>query len=267
MLKVWNVFPPGMFIDNIVKVAKRELAWEVDYDREAEFTINFADMIKDFSEFKVPKVVKDLSTTRVLTTEFVPGVPMDSCFNLSQAERNHIAKMVMQLCLLELFQMRCMQTDPNWSNFLYDSNTRRLMLIDFGATRFFTKTFIDNYLRIIIAATKDDRDTVRQLSIKMGFLTGYESQAMEKAHVDAVMILGEVFSVSGEFNFGKQQTTKKIADLVPVMVAHRLCAPPEEIYSLHRKLSGVFLLCYKMQAKVDCKPMFNEIVRNYKFDD
>lgn len=47
MLKVWNVFPPGMYVDNIVKVAKRELAWEVDYNREAEFTANFGEMIRN----------------------------------------------------------------------------------------------------------------------------------------------------------------------------------------------------------------------------
>jgi aarF domain-containing kinase len=82
MLKVWNLFPPGMFIDNVVKVAKRELAWEVDYLREAEFTTHFGEMIKQYTQFKVPKVINDLTTARVLTTEFVPGVPMDSCFNL-----------------------------------------------------------------------------------------------------------------------------------------------------------------------------------------
>lgn len=82
MLKVWNVFPPGMYVDNIVKVAKRELAWEVDYNREAEFTANFGEMIKNYPEFKIPQVFGDLSTKRVLTTEFVPGVPMDKCFGL-----------------------------------------------------------------------------------------------------------------------------------------------------------------------------------------
>lgn len=54
--------------------------------------------------------------------------------------------MVMQLCLIELFEFRCMQTDPNWSNFLYDEDSRRLMLIDFGASRFYTRKFMDNYL-------------------------------------------------------------------------------------------------------------------------
>ena len=79
MLKVWNVFPPGMYIDNIVKVAKRELAWEVDYNREAEFTASFREMIVKYKEFYVPKVYMDLSTARILTTEFVP---MDSRFDL-----------------------------------------------------------------------------------------------------------------------------------------------------------------------------------------
>uniref|UniRef100_A0A182QSY6 ABC1 atypical kinase-like domain-containing protein n=1 Tax=Anopheles farauti TaxID=69004 RepID=A0A182QSY6_9DIPT len=266
MLKVWDVFPAGVFIDNVVTVAKRELAWEVDYTREAEYTERFGEMIRHMPEFRVPRVVKDLTSKNVLTTELVPGVPMDRCFDLSQEHRDHIAYCVMKLCLNELFTFRCMQTDPNWSNFLYDASTKQIMLIDFGATRFYQKAFMDDYLRVIIAATKNDRQQILELSRKMGFLTGYETPAMEKAHVDAVLILGEVFSVPGEFEFGRQSTTKKIAALVPVMIAHRLCPPPEEIYSLHRKLSGVFLLCARLNAKIDCKPIFQEVMQSYKFD-
>lgn len=82
MLKIWNVFPPGIFIDNIVKVAKRELVWEVDYLREAKYTEKFAEMIAKYKEYKVPGVIRDLTTTNVITTELVPGVPLDKCFEL-----------------------------------------------------------------------------------------------------------------------------------------------------------------------------------------
>lgn len=265
MLKVWDVFPKGIFIDNVVAVAKRELAWEVDYVREAEYTERFGEMIQHMPEFRVPKVIKSLTSKNVLTTELVPGVPMDKCFSMSQDHRNHIARSVMKLCLNELFTFRCMQTDPNWSNFLYDADSRQIMLIDFGATRFYPKPFMDNYMKVIEAATRNDRKRILELSRQMGFLTGYETPTMENAHIDAVLILGEVFSVDGEFEFGRQSTTKKIAALVPVMVAHRLCPPPEEIYSLHRKLSGVFLLCARLNAKVDCKPLFREVQQNYTF--
>lgn len=169
----------------------------------------------------------------------------------------------MNLCVRELFVMRCMQTDPNWSNFLYDPNEKKLMLIDFGSSRFYSQEFMDNYLKVILAAVDDNPTEVLRLSRDMKFLTGYETKAMEDAHVNAVMILGEVFRCRDKFDFGAQNTTRQIAHLVPTMVAQRLCPPPEEIYSLHRKLSGVFLLCYRLNVKLACRPMLEEVAKSY----
>lgn len=89
---------------------------------------------------------------------------------------------------------------------------------------------------------------------------------MEEAHVDAVMILGEIFQEPGEFDFSTREMSQRIQNLVPTMLAHRLCPPPEEIYSLHRKLSGVFLLCTKLKVPVAGRAMFLEMYNNYKFD-
>ena len=88
---------------------------------------------------------------------------------------------------------------------------------------------------------------------------------MVSAHADAVMILGEPFSSSGPFNFGSQHITKKIHKLVRVMMKHRLTPPPEETYSLHRKMSGIFLLCSKLNATIDVKHIFDNIYRHYEF--
>lgn len=88
---------------------------------------------------------------------------------------------------------------------------------------------------------------------------------MVTAHADAVMILGEPFSSSEEFNFATQDTTARIQSLIPVMLRHRLTPPPEESYSLHRKMSGAFLLCSRLGAAISCKPLFDEIWNNYKF--
>nr|XP_016923831.1 atypical kinase COQ8B, mitochondrial [Drosophila suzukii] len=266
MLKVWDVFPQGFFIDNVVRVAKRELQWEVDYDREAEYTEKFRQMISPYPEYYVPRVVRDLTTSSVLTTELVPGVPLDKCFDLSYEHRAHIAASVLKLCLRELFEIECMQTDPNWSNFLYDAPSRRLMLIDFGSTRFYRHEFIRNYRQVIMSAAEDNRQGVLEMSREMGFLTGYETKQMEQAHVDAVMILGEIFRYDGDFDFGKQNTTERLAALVPTMVAHRLCPPPEEIYSIHRKLSGIFLLCARLNVRMNCVPFYKDIVLG-KFKD
>ena len=94
----------------------------------------------------------------------------------------------------------------------------------------------------------------------------YSHQVMNNAHVDSVMILGEAFTENKPFDFGKQTTAKRIHDLIPIMLRHRLTAPPEETYSLHRKMAGSFLLCSKLDAKFNCKPLFDDLWNSYEFD-
>ncbi|KAG8225372.1 hypothetical protein J437_LFUL005387 [Ladona fulva] len=247
ILKVWNIFPEGFFIDNVVKVAKRELAWEVDYVREAECAKKFKDLLRPYPEYLVPSVIDELSTKQVYTTELVNGIPIDKCAELDQATRDHVCLLIMRLCLKELFEFLYMQTDPNWSNFFYDPESKKLALLDFGATRSYEKAFMDKYILVIKAAADGKRD-----------------EAMQAAHVDAVMILGEVFGTGG-FDFGAQNTTLRLQRLIPTIVTERLCPPPEEIYSLHRKLSGVFLLCAKLRVTMNCRILFEEVLNEYKF--
>lgn len=99
-----------------------------------------------------------------------------------------------------------------------------------------------------------------------GFLVLLMVQVMINAHADAVMILGEPFSKNEPFDFQAQDTTSRIKELIPVMLRHRLSPPPEETYSLHRKMSGSFLLCAKLAASINCKPLFDEVWEKYKFD-
>jgi aarF domain-containing kinase len=87
---------------------------------------------------------------------------------------------------------------------------------------------------------------------------------MKDAHVDAVMILGEAFAKDETFDFGRQSTAGRIHHLVPVMLKHRLTPPPEETYSLHRKMAGCFLLCAKLLAQIKCKPMFDAVYEEYE---
>ena len=90
---------------------------------------------------------------------------------------------------------------------------------------------------------------------------------MEETHTDAVMILGEAFQKNEPFDYGKQSTATRINQLVPIMLKHRLTPPPEESYSLHRKMAGCFLLCAKLKAKILCRPMFEQIWSRYQFGD
>lgn len=113
---------------------KSELKDECDYVREAHYLQMFAAPgflgASDMKErFQVPWVW-DGSTKDVLVMERVGGVSVGSedVMDLSQDVKNDIAERVIELCLRECFEWRAMQTDPNWSNFLWNDETGKVWL-------------------------------------------------------------------------------------------------------------------------------------------
>ena len=266
LLTASRLLPKGLFLEKTIANARIELAWECDYIREARCANKFVELLSSETDqeiFTVPKIHDEASGAQVLTADFMTGTGVTKIGpRLSQSQRDRIGTQILRLCLRELCDFAFMQTDPNWTNFLFNPTTNKLELLDFGAAREYPQKFIAPYIRTLRAASRGDRDTIYQLSIELGYLTGHESKAMANAHINSVLTLAEPFTDDAPevYDFRDQTITDRVRSFIPTMLRERLAPPPEETYSLHRKLSGAFLLLAKLGSRVPCKGIFEEAV-------
>ncbi|GAA5889418.1 hypothetical protein JCM16303_005556 [Sporobolomyces ruberrimus] len=268
LLLATAVLPRGLYLDNSLKVLERELIQECDYLREAEFGTRMRRFVRGNESmnetFSVPRVVGGLSGGMVLTTEMMFGKPIKKVLDhVDQEKRDWIGSRILDLCLHELFAFRVMQTDPNWSNFLYNERTQKIELIDFGASQEYSKEFIDKYALLLSSAVHEDREKSIQYSRDLGYFTGEENEEMISAHLTSLFALALPFrrSSPSPFPFGTlgPQITSTVRAQIPIMLKHRLSPPPEETYSLNRKLSGAFLLCERLESRVESREMYERM--------
>ncbi|KAF2005476.1 ABC1-domain-containing protein [Amniculicola lignicola CBS 123094] len=267
LLTASRLLPKGLFLDKTIANARTELGWECDYLREAECQTRFHDLLADDTDvFTVPNVITEASGREVLTADFMTGIGVTKLPSLAQEDRDWIGTQILRLCLREIVEFKFMQTDPNWTNFLYNKKDKKIELLDFGASRDYPDEFVEPYINVLIAASQNDKPAIRDLSLQLGYLTGAESQPMLEAHIQSVLTLAEPFRNSGPevYDFRDQTITERVRGLIPVMINERLAPPPEETYSLHRKLSGAFLLCAKLGSRVRCREMFEKAVEVYR---
>ncbi|KAH7166204.1 nuclear protein Es2-domain-containing protein [Dactylonectria macrodidyma] len=259
LLTATKLLPKGLYLNKTIDNARLELGWECDYDREAECATRYKELLGlQQDTFLVPTVYPEASGKQVITMDWMDGIGVTRINSFTQEQRDWIGSQILRLCLREITEFKFMQTDPNWTNFLYNADTNKLELLDFGASREYPDTFVTQYVQLLEAASRSDRAAVKTLSESLGYLTGHESKTMVEAHTQSVLTLAEPFLASAPevYDFKDQTITERVKALIPVMLHERLAPPPEETYSLHRKLSGAFLLCAKLGSKVRCREMF-----------
>lgn len=271
LLTATKLLPKGLYLDKTIENARLELGWECDYEREAECAERYRQNLLSDEVFAVPGIYPEASGRHVLTMEWMSGTGVTRIApNLTQEQKDWIGTQILRLCLREITEFKFMQTDPNWTNFLYNPQENKLELLDFGASREYPDSFIKLYVQLLEASSRNDKDAVKELSEELGYLTGHESKQMLEAHLTSVMTLAEPFMETAPevYDFKDQTITERVKAQIGVMIHERLAPPPEETYSLHRKLSGAFLLCARLGSRVRCRELFQDALEKsgYKKD-
>ncbi len=154
---------------------------ELDYVNEARNTKAFAAAYDGHPFIVIPDVVEELSTGRVLVTSWMDGVPLQSSYDESLAERNRQAEIIFRFFHGSAATLSMSNSDPHPGNILV-TPSGALAFLDFGQVRRPTAWQAESHARSMRAVVEGDAATVKSLLEEGGFLVAAdainESQAM-----------------------------------------------------------------------------------------
>ena len=247
--------PGTMDLAPLFEEARLALHREADYRAEAQSQERYADLVGDDPDFVVPRVHPDLCSDRVLAMDFAPGIPVDRLADryYRHAERDRAARLLVRLLLRELFDFGLVQTDPNFSNYLYDPESGRLALLDFGATRPVAPALAAHYRRMAQASIVGDLEGVRESALALGYLDPAASPERAASIAELIALSGEPLRQPGPYDFGTSDLFERLyvrgRDLFFQDAFGR--RPDPATFFLHRKFVGTFMLCRRLRARVD----------------
>ncbi len=264
LLRMANVLPLGIDVEGIASEAKRQLQQESDYIAEGRFLEQYAKLVADDPDLLVPRVHWDLTTPRVLAMDFVEGVPLEAMArdDVPQKQRDKLGTVLEYLTFRELFEFHVMQTDPNFANYLFQPDTGRLVLLDFGATQEFPVDFVERFRRITRAIVARDRATIAEQAVAIGYLAEDAPPAQREAVIDVIQLVCEPLQHRGRYDFAASNLPARARDLGFDLAFKQglLKAPPPDTMFLHRKLAGMYLLLARLGAHVDVRKLIQPLL-------
>jgi len=261
LLRISGLLPAEVDIRPLLDDAKRQLKNEADYHKEAEFLAAFGDLLRDDDRFLVPQLLPELTRRNVLAMTYVSGDPIESIAGLPQAERDRVMSALVELMFMEIFELRMVQTDPNFANYRYRPETGQIVLLDFGATRRFKAGFVNNYRRLIAAAVAENREKVVAAAEKLGYAMGDADSEYRALVLEMFLLALEPMRQEGSYDFARSSMARNLSALSEQISDFRdfWRAPPTDAVYFHRKLGGMFLLASRLKACVDV----NALIRRW----
>lgn len=246
----------------LLERVREQLHRETDYTAEARAATEYRARLGDDPVLTVPAVVPEHCTAHILASEFVAGVPIDRLAQgeQPQALRDHLALALSRLAVREFFEMRLVQTDPNFGNYLFDADSGRVALLDFGATEAVAPERVEQLRRLGRAMRDDDAVTLREVALEAGFIAAQDPPPQTQAILDIMRLASEPLRHAGVYDFGASDLFSRVFEQGREQYLGEGFArtPPPDLLFLQRKFVGSFLLCTRLRARVDVAGLFQQ---------
>jgi ubiquinone biosynthesis protein len=169
----------------IVEEFDRAIHEELDFIHEAANVRAFAGTHAERPALRIPRVFDELSTSTVLTLEFLDGTRLVQA-DLSPERRQALARVVVDASFQQLFVDGLFHADPHPGNFLLLQGDV-VGLIDFGLVGRLTRAMQETLVLLSVAVALKDADSVARLLYRMGAPDARANLAGFRADVDTLL--------------------------------------------------------------------------------
>jgi ubiquinone biosynthesis protein len=206
----------------IVNELGRNLEKELDFTREAAHLERFAWQFAGEPSIHLPQVHHGLTTTRVLTMEFVDAIKASKLEALAEAQldRAEIARRIADLVMKQIFTHGFFHADPHPGN-IHILSGNRICFLDFGLMGFVDQRTRETFADLVWGIAQRNEIAVTHSLLKLTETDSEPAQRGLEAEV-AEFMHQHCYRPVGELQFGKLVT-----ELFQLTTRNRLRLPPD----------------------------------------
>ena len=264
ILKSTNLLPASIDIENLLVVASRQLHREACYKTELKYLDKFYNHFKHDEILEVPKPSFKYSTDNIVCMEFKNGVTIEKVASRPQKEKEFIFYNLVKLLFSEIFELGCMQTDPNYANFLYNVDNNKIILLDFGSCVDINENYKKEFSNLLRAIVNKDHDQSKNILYKLNIIDQKLPHNIKNKILDHFYEISEELNSEFGFDFKNTNVIDRMNELSEEIIKLKkpVSLPDSEILLIQRKISGLFFLARTLEVKLKLSEFFANYSRN-----
>jgi predicted unusual protein kinase regulating ubiquinone biosynthesis (AarF/ABC1/UbiB family) len=249
---------PGLDAKALATEMRERIGEELDYELEAQNQRRLARLMRGHPFISVPRVHTDLSTRRVLVSEYVDGAGFEAVRRADEAERDRYGEIVFRFFFGLLYRDRIALGDPHPGNYLLRVDGR-VCFLDFGLLRDIDGGHVEAEAAIALAAREEDAAALKDALVAGGYLPADRADSVDATF--ALRLLRHAikwYAVPGERRFSTNREQRgrdrerpseeergEIKDQV-----NQFTLPPESVL-IRRMHAMVAIVLHNLRAGAD----------------
>ncbi|MBA2661438.1 MAG: AarF/ABC1/UbiB kinase family protein [Bradymonadaceae bacterium] len=251
-------------LDAYLSEVREVIIQEADYLAEARNLEGFGEVVRAREGLSAPRPYMQWTRPCVLVMEFMEGRPLEEALREMGPGQRRDQLLVRWVDTYAWMFHVCheLHADPHPGNFLLDAQDN-LVLLDFGCIKSFDPALTDGFLDVLDACWQNEPARAIASYARMGFGTGStkESRLEPELLLEYHRIILAPFLEDAPFDFASWSPTREGKLFVLRHPSLLALAPPPQVLSFFRVLSGIKGLLSKMDARLNVYQMAREMAR------